>query len=111
MKSVNDVCKFDYLRYRPFLVIEVSIHPKRGVNTSRKGWKSDNENVDLRQTPTVVYRISDKILRRADVIVDIQNDKMVKNRLRMSQKIDPNLFDKQILTYLKEKYKDVFSAH
>ncbi len=69
-----------YLRDRPFLVIETYHKPAKNVRTERKGWHKLTGNWDAKEIPSVVRRISDKMLRRATVIIDIERDVLVKNR-------------------------------
>lgn len=102
MKSTKDVSKYDYLRRRQFLVIETYIVPVGGVRTERKGWKE--HNFTLSERHRVVDRISDKIMKVAAVIIDVQKDRVVKNRF----KSDATLFDDEALAHFKGKYPEVW---
>lgn len=108
MTPTKDVSHFDYLRYRPFLVIDVSTQPAANVQTKRKGWTESVKNLKVMENPSVVDRVSDKIMRQATVIIDIMNDVIVKNRLRLkTDKIDAATSDAEILEYYKTKYSDI----
>ena len=108
MTPTKDVSRFDYLRYRPFLVIEVSTQPAANVRTGRKGWTESVKNLSFMENPSVVDRVSDKIMRQATVIIDIMNDVIVKNRLRLTtDKIDAATSDVEILEHYKMKYSDI----
>lgn len=104
----NDISRFDNLRHRPFLVINVSFHPAKGVRTERKGWKTDKNNIALQEHPQLVDRISNRILREATVIIDIISESVIKNRIRMSlDTVDPETLDAQVLQHFMGKYHDL----
>ena len=110
MKTTKDTSRFDYLRNRPFLAIEVLFGPEKGVHTERKGWSKERENIKLFDRPEIVYRISDKIMCRSVVIFDIMKNKLVKNRLRLaSPDVDPLEFDQQIIQSITNKYADMIT--
>lgn len=69
-----------YHSKRPFLMIAISHHPVKGVNTSVKGWGSEPNNWDTRESITVVDRVNKKHLTDYAVIIDILNGTAVKNR-------------------------------
>jgi hypothetical protein len=99
----KDVSKFDYLRRRPFLVIERYRHATKGERQRSKG--PDLSTTDY---PFIVHRVNDRVIRSATVIIDIQQDCVVKNRL----KTDATMFDDEVLKHYKEKCADMIqSAH
>lgn len=81
MTPTKDVSKLDYLRHRPFLVITATTRPAANVHTNRKGWNEDRKNVVVTEQPMLVDRITTRHLREATVIVDILQDRLIKNRL------------------------------
>jgi len=97
MISTKDVSKFDYLRDRPFLVVDFLIRPTD--RTERKGWK---EHHTFEEYPRILQRISHKTLCRAHVIIDLANDRVIKNRLRDTG----DLFDDEALNHYKRKYAE-----
>lgn len=104
MISKQDSGKFDNLRFRPFLVIESFVGPAEGVRTERKGWKKGKETQRVSEYPTVVDRITKKLMCRAEVIIDIVNDRLLKNRLRGDKILDAKAYDSEIFAYYKDKY-------
>ena len=72
--------KIDYLRFRPFLVIDLYNAAADHVKTHVKGWIDEPKNWISRENPYVVDRIADKHRKQATVIIDLLNKKLVKNR-------------------------------
>ena len=105
---MNDVSSFDYLRKRPFLVITLLITPAAGVRTEHRGWAKEPDNLSIQESPTVVFRISERLLRQAEVIIDLRNNKVIKNRLRHAK--EP-VADETILRRCKEHYHDKIQAY
>lgn len=105
MTPNKDTSYLDYLRHRPFLVIEVWASPGERVRTERKDWHSTSGNMIVTDRPKVLQRISPKTLRNAMVIIDILNDRVIKNRY----KSDETASDDEILKSCKEKYRDAFA--
>ena len=68
-----------YQHQRPFLCIDKILFPRNGVKTG-KPWGKLQDNWDNREIPYVVNRITDKIAARAMVIIDLLDNKLVKNR-------------------------------
>jgi hypothetical protein len=95
--------KFDYLRGRPFLVVELSVHPAAHARTERAGWRKNLGNVRVLDLPRIVNRISDKIMRQASIIIDLKHDCVIKNR----HKANAEMFDDEALKHCKEKYSDM----
>lgn len=92
-----------YLRDRPFLIVDIYQVPNPRVRTNRKGWLNDPTNVTDKEHPTVVTRITDHHLRQASVIIDLLNDRVIKNRL---------VFDNVVvLSQYKNKYADLISRY
>lgn len=86
-----------YLRNRPFLVIVLSSRAKNGINTQKAGWNKILANVTNLETPTIVDRVSNKMMTEAAVIIDILNTKIVKNR-------NGSEHDDAVLKYYMERY-------
>lgn len=72
--------KMDYLRFRPFLVIDLYNSPADHVKTHMKGWTGLPKNWMSRENPYVVDRINTKHMKQATVIIDLMNKKLIKNR-------------------------------
>lgn len=104
MKSTPDCSQFDYLRRRPFLVVETYVKPGNRVRTERKDWMKNRLNLDIDRQPYLTNRISDGIMRRATIIIDVANDTVVKNRLRATAEA----FDDEILAHCKREYSSLF---
>jgi hypothetical protein len=101
------ISKFHDLRFRPFLVIEAYVQPASHMRTERKGWKDAKDSQIVSEIPSVVDRVNAKIMRRAEVIIDIVNDRVIKNRLQGDSTIDPVTFTAEILTFYKDKYSKI----
>ena len=68
-----------YNRGRPFLVINRSLSPSKGENTSSTNWgKTAKWQVD--EEIIIVDRVTDNHMIQATVIIDILQQIMVKNR-------------------------------
>ena len=104
MKSTKDALKYDYLRRRPFFVIETFVKPATKVRTERKDWMKNRLNLHIDRQPYLTNRISDGIMRRATIIIDVANDTVVKNRLRATVEA----FDDEILEHCKREYSSWF---
>lgn len=102
MKRVKDVSHLDYLRRRPFLVVIMFLKPPTGWPTERKGWK---EHSIVSERPSVVHRISTDHLRTAAVIIDVLNDRVVKNRFT------DEMSDEEALRHFKAKHAGVIAQH
>jgi hypothetical protein len=87
--------KFDYLRHRPFLVIDFFTKPT--VKTERPGWTA---TARLVEHPRVVQRISHHTMRTATVIIDLLNERVIKNRLRDNG----TMFDDEVLKHYRARY-------
>jgi hypothetical protein len=92
--------KFDYLRHRPFLVIEHYTRPNGTAHTERKGWQKTGAT--KHDQPSLVYRISNTRMRTASVIIDLLNDRIIKNRQHQTM-----MFDDEALTYYKAKCAEI----
>ena len=95
--------KFDDLRHRPFFIIEIYHLPRSGVRTERKGWASDS-TLQTIEHPYLRDRISDSVMRRAAVIIDIMSDTVIKNSLRSS------VADDELLKQCKRKHSTFFGT-
>lgn len=69
-----------YLRNRPFLVVNTMAQVRPGVSTHVKGWGDIETNWNIAEQATIVDRVSDKMLKESTFIIDIINNKVVKNR-------------------------------
>jgi len=96
--------KFDYLRQRPFFVLEIYHRPRSGVRTERKDWMSEATIQSVEQ-PRLVTRISHSVMLHATVIIDIRSDAVIKNGLR-----DGIASDAAILTRCKREYSAMFAS-
>lgn len=72
----------DYLRNRPFLAVELSYLPAKGVNTGRKGWQDQPGAMQTLERVSFVDRIKD--LSKFTVVIDIINSVVLQNRSSMS---------------------------
>jgi hypothetical protein len=72
--------KVNYNHNRPFLVVDMYHKPTNNARTHKKGWGDESSNWTTMEHPLLVDRISDKQLRRASVIIDINNKSFLKNR-------------------------------
>lgn len=91
--------KFADLRNRPFLIVNTIQRPAKGVNTSKKGWADNRDNWAIFENPSVVDRVSNKIMREATVIVDVMSQKVVKSRF-------DNVSNDEVATHYIEKYRE-----
>jgi len=103
MISTKDVSKLDYLRHRPFLVVETFASPAHGTRTERKGWR---KHPSVSEIPRLVRRISHTTMRNATVIIDLINDRIIKNRLIT----DGIMFDDEALAHYKAKYSEIVAS-
>lgn len=87
------------LRNRPFLVVNTIQRPEKGVNTSVKGWTEAPRNWAIFESPYVVDRVSNKVMREATVIIDIMGGSVVKNRF-------DEVADDEVLEHYLTKYKE-----
>lgn len=89
-----------YLRNRPFLVINTTARPASHVRTHKTGWSEDGKNWNVFEQVSVVDSISDKNLRGATIIIDVLNNKVVKNRF------SENADEESVLKHFMGKYSD-----
>lgn len=101
----KDVSKYDYLRNRPFLVITLYHQPCEGARTERRGWANES-TLRTVEHPAVVSRISANILRTATIIIDILQDRVIKNRLRDNA----IAFDDEVLARYKTEYATMITT-
>lgn len=87
-----------YLSKRPFLVICTTYMPGPDIDTRKANWGSDKENWQRNEIPLIVDRVSDKLLQEADIVLDIMEQRCVKNR----NDISPT----QITAHYLNKYGD-----
>lgn len=86
-----------YLRNRPFLLVYYSHTPRKGVVTSVKGWATVADHFDVQERKVVVDRVSNRQLLDADLIVDIFNKTVVKNRYPQDSELSATEFAENIL--------------
>ena len=82
----------------PYMFIVHTHNPKEGAHTNQKDWSKKNE---WAVTETAEFRdnIPDDLLLKSDVIIDILNGKIVKNRLE-------NVDNQQLIEHYMGKYQD-----
>lgn len=88
---------FSNLRNRPFLVIKTIQRPQKRGLTSRKGWAEVEGNWAIFENPSVVDRVSDKLLREATVIIDVMRSSCVTTRFQ-------NVTEDEIVNHYMSKY-------
>ena len=107
MISHQDTPKTAYLRHRPFLVVDYYTVPfettkvGRTVRTERKDWMTEKGSTSIMANPYVVSRIKDAHLKQAAIIIDLQRDVVIKNRLSDT--------DAEVLQHCKEKYYNIIA--
>ena len=70
-----------YLRNRPFMIISYSRTPVAGTKTQVAGWAQDEDAAwDANENMVIVDRISNKQMTESDIIIDLLNSTIVKNR-------------------------------
>lgn len=89
-----------YLRNRPFLIVELSHRPARGVKTHVKGWADSALKIDAFEKVAVVDRVNSKHEIESAFIIDILNRKVIKNRL-----IDTRS-EEEVIDHFFNKYQD-----
>jgi len=92
-----------YLSKRPFLIISTRYTPVASVKTSVKAWGANRDNWNRTEVPVIVDRVTAKHLTEADVIVDIMEQKCIKNR-------DGNGHDDIVRLYLNKYANDITGA-
>jgi hypothetical protein len=103
----QDFSKFNDLRFRPFLVIEAYARPADHARTERANWQLTPYNMRHHEVPSVVDRVNLRIMRRAEVIIDLMKDTVIKNRMEAEEDVDQETFNGQILEHLKRKYSSM----
>ena len=88
----------NYLRNRPFLLVEFSYVAGPNVNTSEKGWSQKDGALKAMQKVTIVDRVSSKQEVRSRIIIDIIDSKMVKN--------SSGVADETVMAEYLSQYKD-----
>lgn len=88
----------NYLSKRPFLVITTSFLPGPQAKTSMKNW-SENSGWNVAEEVVIVDRVKNKHLTYATLILDVLEDKIVKNSFRDA---DPQT----VRTHYMNKYKN-----
>lgn len=74
------------LRDRPFLIIQFSRVPTltqgpQKVRTERKGWMTQQGNLSINEHPSIVDRVTNKVMLKAGIIIDLLSNTVVKNQL------------------------------
>lgn len=88
-----------YLRNRPFLCITMIARAAKGVNTTKAGWKTMTGNIDNFESPSVSDRVNDSHLKNCNIIIDVMNQKLVKNCY-------PDTPEAEVVTYYLNKYRE-----
>lgn len=70
-----------YLRNRPFMLISYIRIPIAGAPTHVKDWSKAEDMWDISEKMVIVDRVSDKQLYTSDFVIDLLNNKVIKNRL------------------------------
>jgi hypothetical protein len=89
--------KTDYRSHRPFLIIDMIHSPAPHVRTNVKGWMDVEGNLKTTEVPYLVDRLAPRHLRQATVILDVFNNKLVKNRFS-------DTTDEQVYQHYARKY-------
>jgi hypothetical protein len=87
-----------YLRNRPFLVIEMTRRPAKGVNTAVKGWADVTGNMASFEKAGVVDRVNTTHQINANVIIDVMKGVCVKNGFAGAS-------DQEVVQHYMEKYR------
>lgn len=77
----------NYLSKRPFLVITTRFLPGPQAKTSQPNW-SEKSGWNVAEEVVLVDRVKDRHLTYATLIVDVLEDRVVKNSFRDSQDVD-----------------------
>jgi hypothetical protein len=101
MSRTNDPTKFDNLRHRPFLVIQVFTHPERNARTEIKGWQKAVGSQYVTEHPTLVDHVSKNTWMRAEIIIDIIHDRLIKTQLLGNRE--------EIFNNFKKKYAEIIN--
>lgn len=88
-----------YLRNRPFLCITMIARAAKGVNTAKAGWKDMTGNIDNFESPAVVDRVNGSHLKNCNIIIDVMNQKIVKNCF-------PDTPEAEVVGYYLNKYRE-----
>lgn len=65
---------------RPYLVITVVERPSNRARTNKAGWADAPKAMDLFERPQMVDKLTRKVLSEASFIIDILQNKVVKDR-------------------------------
>jgi hypothetical protein len=84
---------------RPFLVITHIKTPAKGQRTNLQGWTKDAE-WDTHESMKVVDRLNTKTLTSASIILDILDEKVVKNRYDNIP--NQEIFDEYVKKYVED---------
>lgn len=83
---------------RPFLAVKYFIRPGEGQKTEMKNFK-EHAVWDVMEIPNIHFSLSNKILIESHVIIDIVNNKVLKNRFDEESNED-------VLSHFFAKYED-----
>lgn len=87
----------NYLRNRPFLVISYTFVPKEGQNTSAPNFGQTAE-YDAIENMVIVDRVNTKLMNRAYLVLDLFENKVIKNR---ESDIDPQ----KVFDFMCQRYR------
>lgn len=82
----------------PYMIVVHTVKPQEGASTHEKNWKDRNEWT-VNETAYFKDSISEKLLLSADVIIDILNGTIVKNRIT-------DVTSEQLVEHYMGKYSD-----
>jgi len=76
--------------------------------TGSNGWKSDPKNKEMQITESVEFlsRLPKKMLTSASVIVDYQNEEIIKNRMSERDGVQTDMTFGDIKSYLESQYPE-----
>jgi len=83
------------------VVVRYAMKPRKGVHTNQKGWMDDDKNVQWDETFGMTVGLKQKDLLEAQVILDIDDHKIVKN-----WKSDNNETFETLLEYYLKNYTE-----
>lgn len=94
----------NYLKGRPFLIINEYVTASPLAKTEKKGWQEDQGSRLVSEAPSIVDNVTHNILVKSSIVIDIINTKIIKNRRGVEENED------KTVNYFLEKYKDVIAA-
>lgn len=89
-----------------YLQVVCKAQPKQGTNTSKAGW-IQRDGFNVVEEINFVDRITDKLLGRSSVVIDVLEKKCVKSGITIQMRLDvPSLpSDETIVEHYMARYK------